>query len=328
MGNQPRRRIPHDEGIDYRENKYAAPVGAIWLLLAVIGLIAVGFFCVQFTRGLLDNTAEKQKFEQFLGPFVMFDPVPFDDPVNADPDFLLQSSVWCTILGEKRESYQFDELGRLMVPASDVDVTCARVYGENVKLEHRSFGDFERPNVYDEDTKTYYVWVNIQADLYSPSVERVVKKGDQYTLTVGYLPADTVWTRAQAEASGNKAIPDKSLYYDLLKVKDHYQLLSIRYIPLSETQSGAAQIPGSVSSSSSADAAAASSAQEADMSSSSVREDEDTSSSEDEDTSSAEDEDTSSDTERSSATEQSGTDDTSSEEDAAASSSSSESTST
>ena len=69
--NQAPRRDPA-EGLHYRKNKYAAPVGGIFLFLAAVGLVAVGIFCVRFTQSLLDNTREKQKFEQIITPVLMF----------------------------------------------------------------------------------------------------------------------------------------------------------------------------------------------------------------------------------------------------------------
>ena len=66
-----------------------------------------------------------------------------------------------------------------------------------------------------------------QVGMYTPSVERVVKKGDVYTLTVGYLQPTTAWTQATADKDG-KPEADKYMIYELKKVKDHYQLKAIR----------------------------------------------------------------------------------------------------
>ncbi|MEM1484686.1 hypothetical protein V6615_07355 [Oscillospiraceae bacterium PP1C4] len=225
------------ESVQYRKNKYAAPVGGIFIFLAVLGLIALTVFCVDFTRSLLDNSKEKQKFEQIILPVLMFDPVPFEKAADANPLFLLQTSLWSTLLGEKRDSYQFDAMNRLIVPASDVDVTCAKLFGPDVKLEHQSFGDYETSYVYDESTKTYYAMVASQTGMYTPSVERVVKKGDVFTLTVGYVPPANAWT--QGLSGETKAPePDKRMIYELLKVKDHFQLMAIRDLPPEAIASG------------------------------------------------------------------------------------------
>ena len=43
--------------------------------------------------------------------------------------------MWSALLGEKRDSYQFDNDTnlRLIVPASDIDVACARLFGPEVQ---------------------------------------------------------------------------------------------------------------------------------------------------------------------------------------------------
>ena len=215
------------EGLVYRKNKYAAPVGFFWLALVAIGIVALAIFCVRFTLGLLDNTKEKERFEQIIYPVIMFDPVPFENPADADPLMLLQASLWSTLLGEKRDSYQENDLGWKIVPASDVDVACARLFGPEAKLEHQTITNYvDTTYTYDEDTKTYYVPVQSVTPFYTPSILSVVKKGDLFTLEVGYVPPANAWT----QAGGKNQEPEiqKTLLYDLLKVKDHYQITAIR----------------------------------------------------------------------------------------------------
>lgn len=210
-----------------RKNRQAAPIGGVFILLAALGFAALAFLCVRFTQSLLDNSGEKQMFQRIITPVMMFDPVPFDDVTKADNLFLLQSSMWSTLLGEKRESYAFDEMDRAIVPASDMDVACARLFGPDVKLVHQSFGDVETNNVYDEATRSYYVPVRMQALLYTASVERVVKSGDVYELLVGYIPPAQAWTQS-LDGSAQSSQREKYMQYDLIQVRDHYQLIAIR----------------------------------------------------------------------------------------------------
>lgn len=216
-----------------RKNRFAAPIGGVFIILALIGFISLAFFCVRFTQSLLDNSGEKQMFQRIITPVLMFDPVPFEDATEADNLFLLQSSLWSTLLGEKRDSYPFDKMERAIVPASDVDVACARLFGPDVKLVHQSFGDVETNNVYDEATKSYYVPVNTQALLYTASVERVVKNGDVYELLVGYVPPTKAWTQSLDGKSENVQ-RDKYMQYDLIQARDHFQLVAIRDLPNSD----------------------------------------------------------------------------------------------
>lgn len=258
---------PAPRGVQYRKNKYAAPVAGVFIFLAVLGLISLTILCVRFTQSLLDNSGEKQRFEQVILPVLMFDPPAFEKPGDLSPEFLLQSSLWSTLLGDKRTSYQYDAIGRLSIPASDVDVSCARLYGSEVKLTHQTIGNYETMYVYDDTTKTYFVPVDGLTGLYTPSVERVVKNGDVYTLTVGYIPPTNAFTRLLAEDTG-KTPADKYMMCELLKVKDHYQFTALRYMPNSGGSGNTAGLP--VVSSSAADAQQPSSSLAAPQISSSV----------------------------------------------------------
>lgn len=220
---------------EYRKNKYAAPVGGIFIVLAAIGLATVIFLCLLFTRGLLDDSSEKERFEETILPMVMFDPVPFESVSDVNPLFLLRCSLWDTLLGDKRSSYQYDHLARLMVPASDVDIHCARLFGPDVKLTHESFGQGDTTYVYRPEDKMYYVPPTGEVDFYTPSVETVVKKGDVFTLTVGYLAPLNVFTQIMTDESGER-MPEKYMIYELLKVGDHYQITAVRDVPVEPGQ--------------------------------------------------------------------------------------------
>ena len=137
-----------------RRSKYALPLGGVFLVLAVIGLVSVAGFCIRLTNQIMDNTKEKSKFEDYLLPVVMFDPVEFDSPEHADPLFLLQSSLWGTLLSNT-DKYTYDESAMLVVPASDLDVYAAKLYGPEIKLQHQTIEDFDVTYPYDPETKTY-----------------------------------------------------------------------------------------------------------------------------------------------------------------------------
>lgn len=218
---------------EYRRNKYAAPVGGIFIFLAIVGLVTIIFLCLRFTQAILDDTGEKERFEKTILPVVMFDPVPFENVQDIDPLFLLRSSLWDTLLGEKRSSYQYDSLGRLMVPASDVDIHGALLFGPDIHLEHQGFGRADTAYVYDESTQMYYVPTSGEVDFYTPVVEHVVKKGDTFTLTVGCLAPLNVFTQIMTDESGER-MPEKYMIYDLLRVRDHYQITAVRDVPVDD----------------------------------------------------------------------------------------------
>lgn len=238
-----------------KRNPYAAPIGGIFIILCIIGLITLVTVSFNFTRSLLDNSAQKARYEKMLLPVVMFDPVPFDEVKNFDQLSLLQTCIWATLLGENRDVYQYDDIGLLVIPASDVDVTAARLFGPDAKLEHQTFGNFEDSYVYDRDIKSYHVPVTVVTGFVTPRVTEISKKGDVITLKVGYVPPSSVLNLGEGQQDPE---PVKFMIYELHKASrgGDYYLYAIRdvvgsglpgtpgtsYIPLPDELSQGASI--------------------------------------------------------------------------------------
>lgn len=213
-----------------RKNKFAAPIGGVFILLAVIGLISIIASSVKLTGKILDNSGQIAEFENKIKPVLMFDPVPFDDIANVDNESLLQSSVWSALMNGDKNSFTYSDNGMLLLPSSDVDVACAKLFGSTPKLEHKTFGDYEMTYYYDEDTKTYHIPVMVQVAFYTPQVEKISQKGDKVSLVVGYLPPGNVWS---TDITGNKynPTPDKYMLYELVEEKGEYHITAIKDPP-------------------------------------------------------------------------------------------------
>ena len=198
-----------------RRNRYAAPIGGVFIILCFVGFFTVASFCLNITKGLLDNSRKKQEYETMLLPVVIFDPVPFEDPVNIDNASLLQYCIWATALGDKREQYEYDDNNMVVIPASDIDVTALRLFGPDVKLDHRSFGDLENSYLYEEDIRSYHVPIITMTGFATPKVEEINKtSGDVIELKMGYVPPSTI---LDLDASGNiqEPEPQKYMIYEL-----------------------------------------------------------------------------------------------------------------
>ena len=176
-----------------RRNRYAAPIGGVFIILCFVGFFTVASFCLNMTKGLLDNSRKKQEYETMLLPVVIFDPVPFENPVNIDNASLLQYSIWATAMGEKRDQYEYDDNNFVVIPASDIDVTAQRLFGPDVKLEHRSFGDLENSYLYEEAIRSYHVPIITMTGFATPKVE-------EYPTTGRAAPSWT-WTPAATSRS-------------------------------------------------------------------------------------------------------------------------------
>lgn len=197
---------------------FALPLAIVSYVLMLVGLVAVVTWGVGLVQGLLNRTAAKQEYEQLISPVVMTDPIPFEDITTADNDFILEASLWAALTGSNRENYTYDDMGLLLVPASDVSVAATRLFGPTVTVEHQSFEDVDGTYLYDPEIAAYRV-PSITKSAYSPSVTEISKNGDEILLTVGYVAPGNVWSTQQQTTSGDPT-PEKYMVYRLLKASD------------------------------------------------------------------------------------------------------------
>ncbi len=219
-----RRKVRH-------KNKRTATFGFLFLFFAAIGVI---FSVVGITRAIgkfaVENS-ETEKIEQFLTPVVMFDPAPFEEPGQLDETLLLRSSLWATLLNTDTQKYATDDLGNLLVPASDVEVYAAKIYGNSVTLNHQTLRSNSGGEqfVYDESIQSYHVPAVGEGSFPSPKVTKIVRSGDTYEVTVGYIPPGSSWGMF-VDGKKQEPEPEKYKLYKLKKNgKDYPNPLSGRH---------------------------------------------------------------------------------------------------
>ena len=204
-----------------------AVVGFIFCLLALVGLISVVSSGYNFTKKILNDESQKTKFEKTILPILMLDPVPFDDAKTLDEMTVLRASLW-TAIEEKRSSYSYDDMGYMLVPASDVEVAKTRLFGKDVSLKHQSFSEgLLIRYIYDEEHLLYRVPMDAQTGYYLPEVEEIAKNGDTYVLTVGYLPTSESFATS-VKGKSKEVVPDKYMLYELKEENGYYRLVSIK----------------------------------------------------------------------------------------------------
>jgi len=214
-----------------RRNHYAAPIGGVFIILCLVGFFTVASFCLNTTKNLLDNSARKKEYERMLLPVVIFDPVPFENPVNIENASLLQYSIWSTAMGEKRSQYEYDDAGMMIIPASDVDVAAQQLFGPDVRLEHRSFGDLQDSYLYEEEIRSYHVPIITVTGFATPRVEEINKmSGDTIELKMGYLPPSTILDLDENGNLGNPE-PEKYMIYELHKNRSGWYLYAVKDLP-------------------------------------------------------------------------------------------------
>ena len=199
--------------------------GAVVLGFALIGVITVISLLIGLFASVFDDSKEKAKFQQFIKPVVMVDPVAFSSVSSADEHALLMSSMWNLLMNVGEDTaYPEDEYGMMIVPSSDLDVSAANLFGSDVKLSHQSFSNSSITFDYDEENSSYIVPPMGYTMQYEPRVDKIKRRGKTYTLTVAYISSNTSLTQ-----SDNEEDYDKLMYYVLEKTgKDKYIIREIR----------------------------------------------------------------------------------------------------
>ena len=208
-------------------HKYAAPVGGAYIILALIGVVAVIFGAVQLFEKLTDNSKLLRQLERQIQPVMMFDPVPFDNIADVDNKVLVKTSIWSCLYSDKRSSYTYDDNGMILIPISDVEVAAVKLYGPDVKLTHTSMEEDGISYTYDAENNVYRVPMMAQGGYYTAMVVDMKKDGDVYDVTVGYIPPGATWT-TNADGDSYTPTPDKYMIYRMKKEKGEYYIVGIK----------------------------------------------------------------------------------------------------
>ena len=191
--------------------KWAAPVGFVTTILAVVGVIAVIATGVGMVRELTDDTALREEIQYFLQPLTAYNPFPdFDDINEEDLDESLRAAVWriteaerVRMLREKDDNtkYELDNNGRLVVPVAEVEASYKVLFGENAVLKNRTLGEDDVE--YSETNKTYFVPFNFVSSLHQPVIDTIRRNGNEYQVRVAFVSS----TDLEVDERGNTIAP-------------------------------------------------------------------------------------------------------------------------
>ena len=204
----------------HRRIRYAAPLGFLVLLFALIGVISVVITAIGWIVQANDDTALREELYTFLDPVMQFCPSEFDSvDVTEDADPLLLAAVYRVSEAERirqlRErdeecAYPVEETQyRMIVPQTTIEESYRYLFGE-AALTHRTIGDVE----YKTENNCYYVPMTINTSGYKPVLGKITHKKDVYTVQVAYVSVADI----QYDERGNAIEPT----VDMAKYSQRY----------------------------------------------------------------------------------------------------------
>ena len=204
-------------------------LGLVLLLFAAFGIYEAAHIAAEKITAARTGSSRNAEYEEFLKPFVVVDPAPFDDVSGAEPTDLLDAAVSALIYdSDKMNTYEVfeGEVTGLLVPQADVEAYFVRLFGTEVQMQHQSVSDSFYNVIYNSERQAYIIPITSVDPLYTPKIYDMEKTGSSVTLTVGYI-IGSEW--AQIER-GNYTVPEPAKYMKitLREDTDGYHIGSLR----------------------------------------------------------------------------------------------------
>ena len=195
--------------------------GSIVLLLALVGVVFIAMEAGTRIHGAVTDDSKLRAYDSMLAVVVAQDPQPFASPDKADPDFVLNASLW-KVMTENSSNYtNYDDAGRTVVPLGDVVDACGELFGPKCSLQPKNPAT-ESFYTYDSAKAQFHIALYSLEGVYEPYTQSAKKEGDGVVLRVGYIPP-TDPTRASSAGAGSSSSgkPTPSKYMDyVLKTND------------------------------------------------------------------------------------------------------------
>lgn len=176
-----------EEQIRHRRTVRRKVTGGVTLLLAFIGIVSVLVTVGKQVYSLVTNSNMIDEFESQIEFVVALDPSPFVITENPNDDLLLEAAIYQSLGSYPAANLQYDEEGRLLLPALEVSTAAASMYGGGYTVEHHTFSDVSLSFVYDSETGLYTLPDTSGTVAFYPKVTKVAREGSNRVLTVAYM---------------------------------------------------------------------------------------------------------------------------------------------
>ena len=185
-------------------------LGAVFSVLAVIGLVTVIAGGVGLIKRFASGEEKKDGFTELVYPAVIMDIEAFDSPDELTSNQIITAAIWSIVMSEERVSKYSVSPGTdtIFIPYMDVEARAVEMFGENhPEFNHCTVGPLESRFVYSDGA--YNVKLNPITFTYSPEIRSIVKSGSKYTLTVDYIDELPFWMEKSIAKSVEFSLTEK-----------------------------------------------------------------------------------------------------------------------
>ena len=202
------------------KHRYGIFTGTVVLLLALTGVVFIAYSIGSTVHSKLTDDSKLRAYDTFLTVVVAQNPKPFSSPDKADPDFVLNASLWKTMTDSGAANYtNYDDAGRTIVPLGDVSDACHELFGPDCKLKPKNPTE-ETFYTYDSDAAQFHVSLYSLDSTYIPYTESAKKLSGNMVLRVGYVPPSDETRTQSGQVSSGTPKPAKYMEYTLKTNKE------------------------------------------------------------------------------------------------------------
>ena len=218
---------------------YAAPLGFLVLVLAVVGVVSLILTGINAIQKAQDDTPLRKELNDFLLPVMQYCPSPFTNVNDEQQDALLLAAIWRITKAEQvrqyREddqtsAYPEDEEYRILIPIEEIEASYRYLFGPDAVPNHHSIEEESQGFAfeYDPDNACYHVPFTTVSANYVPVIDTLKRQKDTVTVRVAYVSNNDI----AIDDNGNEIqpIPEQATYaqiYTVVKTADGWALTSI-----------------------------------------------------------------------------------------------------
>lgn len=194
----PKRRRYTSRNTRRGRHHFAAWLGLVILLLAIIGMVYLVLTSIAIFQKANDHTDQIEELSDFAYPLIQYQPTDFASLEEADQSVLLQAAIFRITENERvrqakektdEYAYELDKYGRLIISVEEINNSFETLFGDSITPKHQTLGEssgaaytFE----YDKANACYHVPFSVSSSMYTFKADKYRVAHGIISIRIGY----------------------------------------------------------------------------------------------------------------------------------------------
>ncbi len=221
-----------------------ASVSALFkTILKIVALAVLGAFTVLGVINVIDSAIDKygdklgtssednslkSELQSVIYPVVVTGVEDFQNISELSDEDFINICVWELVINGDKSVFKDEESGEIRLPQDQMTYIVEKLFGDDVKLSHKSAGVGDNKIKYDKKKKWYVIPDNTDLYSYTPKVTDIAEAGNTYTVYADCYGSSPSWNSEE----DSKPKPEKRVMITLEKTEEYYNIVSLKTIPV------------------------------------------------------------------------------------------------